>query len=84
MECVCGRSLFAKQENQFSAIFSKRFFTKRRHFKELQVKLRICSIVLKFGQPLVYDIENKNFSVNYNFQIFFLREPFLCDRYMSF
>ena len=26
VDCVCGRSLFAKQENFFSAVFSKQFF----------------------------------------------------------
>ena len=38
VDCVCGRSLFAKQENFFSTVFSKHFFTTRGHFKELQVK----------------------------------------------
>ena len=26
VDCVCGRSLLAKQENFFSAVFSKQFF----------------------------------------------------------
>ena len=44
----CGRSLFAKQQN-FLALFSRNnFFTKRGHFKELQVKGNLfdCSQIL--------------------------------------
>ena len=37
-ECFCRQSLFAKQANFFSAVFSKDFLTRWGHFKELQVK----------------------------------------------
>ena len=30
VDCVCGRSLFAKQENFFSAVFSEQFFHQKR------------------------------------------------------
>ena len=49
VDCVCGRSLFAKQEKMFSALFSRNnFFTRRGHFKELQVKGNLfdCSQIL--------------------------------------
>ena len=44
VDCVCGWSLFGKQENFFSAVFSKQFFHQKGTLKELQVKGNLYSL----------------------------------------
>jgi len=42
VDSVCGRSLFAKQENVFNPVFSKQFLHQKGTLKELQVKGNLC------------------------------------------
>ena len=49
VDCVCRRSLFGKQANFSSVVFSKQFFHQKETLKSYKLT-GICLIVLKFGQ----------------------------------
>ena len=80
--CVCGRSLFAKQEKFFSAVFSKQFFSPEGgHFKELQVKGNLfdCSQILTVAS-FAYKQQKKCLRTFY-FKMLFFQERFLYDQF---
>ena len=74
VDCVCGRSLFGKH---FLALFSRNnFFTRREHFKELQVKgnLFVCSQILTVAD-FTYE-QQKHVSESFISKYFFFKNDF--------
>ena len=64
MDCVCGQSLFAKQANFFSAVFSKQFFTRRELFKD-DFQSALCSL----GTLMFINIINSSLEVVFNYAV---------------
>ena len=77
--CNCGRSLFAKEVNFFSAVFSKQLYHQKAHNKQPQVKGNLfdSSQILTVAS-LTY--KSKMLSANcLCLNTFFFQERFLYD-----